>query len=261
MGKLYLVGLGLASDLISLRALNVIRRARKVFIDAYTGIVLNDGLADVIGVKPARLSRADIEDRNAEVLFNELERGDVALLVPGDPLVATTHIALAVEAFKRGHDIEVVPGVSIIPNALTISGLMIYKMGKVVTVTYPSHGLLYEYPYDVIRDNDSRNLHTVLLLDIDVERGVMMTVRDAINILLEIELRRGEKVIRPDRLVVAIAALGSRELMRVCTLRVSEAKSFKYPHGPQTLIITSPKLHYMEEEALRVVNSVYCREL
>jgi len=238
----------------------VLKHVKKVFIEGYTGIIdlSSSVIAEVIKNKDvAIISRKDIEENNARVLFKSVKEGDVALLVAGDPLVATTHISIVIEAFKQGIEFEIIPGISIIPNALTLSGLMIYKIGKIATVVYPKEGIVYEYPYDIIKDNDKRNLHTVLLLDMDVEKNVFMKAYEALEILFEIERRRCEKVIRPNRYGVVVAALGSVNQV-ICFGELSFLREIKISQVPQTLIITSPKLHFMEEEALMVMNHEFC---
>lgn len=260
MGKLYIIGLGLAPDLITIRALNVLRRVKKVFIERYTGLlVLNEELNAILKGKDLQeLSRKDLEELEGEVIFKNLRKHDVAILVPGDPLVATTHASIIIEAYKKGYEVEVVPGVSIIPNALTMAGLMIYKMGKPVTIVYPKEGIIYDYPYDVIKDNDLRNLHTLLLLELDMEKNIVMKAHEAIDILFKIEEVRKEGVIRPDRLAVAVAALGSKN-QRICFDTLENLRTISMDEIPQTLIITSPKLHFMEEEMLKVMSNEYCK--
>ncbi len=260
MSKLYVIGAGLAPDLITLRALNILRNVKKVFIEQYTGLlVLDENLKNILKDKDVQvLSRADLEDFEGRKIFDSLRKGDVAILVPGDPLVATTHASIIVEAYKRGYKVEIIPGISIIPNALTMTGLMIYKIGKPVTLVYPKEGITYDYPYDVIKDNDARNLHTVLLLELDMEKGIVMKVNEAVDILFRIENMRKEGVIRPNRMAVAVAALGSKKQV-ICFSTLEDLRRLTINEIPQTLIITSPKLHFMEEEMLKVISNEYCK--
>jgi len=257
---LYIAGAGLASDLISLRALNVLKNVNKIFLDGYTGILLRNGstLKDIIQKDYYILRRKDVEDEGGEIIFKALEDGDVALLVPGDALIATTHVNLMIEARKRGYNVVIIPGISIVSAAISLSGLMIYKLGKIVTLTYPKDGIIYDYPYDVIKDNSLRNLHTLLLLEMDAERGVYMTVHEALKILLEIERIRNEGVISDDRIVVGVSRLGSDD-MRICPGLLKDIMKCDLGEPPHTLILTSPKLHFIEEEALKVVKDVFCK--
>ncbi len=257
---MYLVGLGLSPDLITLRGLEKVRKARKVYLDVYTSSFpgsVNE-VKRIVGRDDIALAnRSILEERSSEII-GELEHGDVALLVIGNPLLATTHISLLIEARSKGHSFEVVPAPGIIPNALLLAGLMIYKIGKPVTLTYPREGIISEYPYDVIKDNDSRNLHTILLLEMDMEKGVMMTIPEAVKLLFRLESIRREGVISGGRKAVAVSALGSHK-QRICPRRLKELLNYE-GEGPHTLILVSPKLHFMEEEALTVIGNEFCRE-
>jgi len=260
MSKLYLIGLGLSPDLITLRGLQRIKKARKVYLDVYTSS-FNGSLEEIrriIGRDDVVLAnRSMLEEQSSEIM-RELKYGDVALLVIGNPLLATTHVSLLIEAKSRGHSFEVIPAPGIIPNALLLAGLMIYKIGKPVTLTYPRKGIISEYPYDVIKDNDLRNLHTTLLLEIDMEKGIMMSIPEAVKLLFRLESIRKEGVINGDRKAVAVSALGSSK-QRICPRRLKELLNYEW-EGPHTLILVSPKLHFMEEEALMVVENEFCGE-
>ena len=70
-----------------------------------SAIIISSGFSEV--------GRKDLEEKFSQVVIKELEKGDVAILVPGDPLVATTHIALIIDAVKHGFSFEIIPGVLI----------------------------------------------------------------------------------------------------------------------------------------------------
>jgi diphthine synthase len=255
VGKLYIVGAGLSSDLVTLRGIRILKGSDVVFMDSYTSILTNSDLESIIGKRIIKLRRADLEERFEDVLFKPVLQGlNVALIVPGNPLDATTHVSLVVEAYRRNIAFEVVPAPGIIPNALSMSGLMVYKIGKITTLTYPKNGSLSDYPYDVIKDNDLRNLHTVLLLEIDVENDVVMDIRDAVDILLKLEDMRMEGVISIDRKAVAVSGLGGPN-QRICFNSLDKLKTLPEHSGPHTLVLTSPKLHFMEEEALKALST------
>ncbi len=261
MGKLYLIGVGLSPDLITLRGIKAARSVSKLYLDVYTSaapVNIVEELMKLIGRRIEPIGRGRLEDRSDE-LIGELEVGDVGILVVGDPLIATTHISLIIEASRKGYGFEVIPAPGIIPNAITLSGLMIYKMGKVATITFPKNNILSEYPYDVIKDNDARNLHTPLLLEFDAEKGIEMRINEAVEILLKIEERRREGVINTSRKAVAISALGTT-MQRICCLKIGDLINYSYSIGPHTLIILSPKLHFIEEEALKVITGEFCRQ-
>jgi diphthine synthase len=263
-GGLILVGAGLSTDLITLRGIKRISEADVVYVDSYTSVTLGDlrsFIRSQTGKEVLLLKREDIEERYFEVLIRPaLEGRKVVLVVPGNPLDATTHVALLSEASKRGVEFEVVPAPGIIPNALTMSGLMIYKMGKIVTLTYPKSGILSEYPYDVIKDNDLRNLHTPLLTEIDLEKGIKMQVREAVEILLLLEERKGEGIVKESRKAIAVSGLGW-DKQRICFGALKDLAKLADHEGPHTLIITSPKMHFLEEEVAQIISRKYCREI
>lgn len=260
-GKLILVGAGLSEDLITLRGIKKISEADIVYVDSYTSVVLGDlrnFLRNQTGKEAIFLGREDIEERFSQVLLKPaLEGLKVVLVVPGNPLDATTHVALLSEASKKGIDFEVVPAPGIIPNALTMSGLMVYKIGKIVTLTYPKSGIISEYPYDVIKDNDSRNLHTPLLTEIDLEKGIKMQIKEAIEILLQLENIRREGVLSESRKAIAVSGLGGNK-QRICFGTFKDLMKLPTHEGPHTLVITSPKMHFLEEEVASIISSKYC---
>lgn len=258
-GELYLVGMGLSYKYLTLEALEAIAKADRVFVDTYTGQVDLEGLEKVLAKSFVKVSRRELEEGSGRVILDLLEEGKrVVLLVPGDPLVATTHVTLLLEAHARGFRFHVIPGVSIVPTALSMSGLMVYKMGKIATVVYPKDGIVYEYAYDVIKANDSLNLHTLLLLEYDGEKGIAMRASEAIEILKSIEEIRREGVIRDDRLVSVVASLGYPDFI-VCVGELKRILMLKVEVVPQTLVFASPRLHPIEVEMMKVVSSRWCR--
>lgn len=261
-GKLILVGSGLSADLITLRGLKKISDADLVYVDSYTSVSLGGSselIESLTGKDLVPLGRGDLEERYFETLLKPaLEGLKVVLVVPGNPLDATTHTALLIEAWRRGIDFEVVPAPGIIPNAVTMSGLMLYKIGKVATITRPRSDTPTEYPYDVLKDNDSRNLHTPFLTEIDLEKGVVMQIREAIEILYAIENMRGEGVVRDSRMAVAVSGL-SGGTQRICFKTFKELRVLPDHEGPHTLVVTSPKMHFIEEEAARIISAKYCQ--
>lgn len=258
-GELYLVGMGLSYKYLTLEALEAIAKADRVFVDTYTGQVDLEGLEKVLAKSFVKVSRRELEEGSGRVILDLLEEGKrVVLLVPGDPLVATTHVTLLLEAHARGFRFHVIPGVSIVPTALSMSGLMVYKMGKIATVVYPKDGIVYEYAYDVIKANDSLNLHTLLLLEYDGEKGIAMRASEAIEILKSIEEIRREGVVRDDRLVSVVASLGYPDFI-VCVGELKRILMLKVEVVPQTLVFASPRLHPIEVEMMKVVSSRWCR--
>ncbi|MEM3054824.1 MAG: diphthine synthase, partial [Candidatus Bathyarchaeia archaeon] len=168
LGELVFVGLGLHDENgISLKGLEEVKSAESIFVELYTSLLPGFSIERFEAMSGKRLrivSRKELEDENGEVILKEAERGKAVLLVPGDPLIATTHVALRLEAEKRGIATRVVHGASIISAVMGLSGLHNYKFGKSVTIPFPEN--FSETPYEVVMENLSLGLHTLCLLDI-----------------------------------------------------------------------------------------------
>lgn len=252
MGGLIFVGLGLAGlrD-VTLRGLDAIRSADVVMAEFYTSRLVGAGASDLEALcgRPVRiLGREDVE-LHAEQILDEAEKRVVAFLAAGDSLSATTHHDLKLRAEQRQIPTRVVPGVSIFTAAPAAAGLQLYKFGRTTTLPFPEGTYEPESPYEVIRDNKARGLHTLVLLDLRAEGDRFMKAPEAVRILLEIEARRKENAITPSTLVVGLARVGSPDQRVLC------APAKEWPRielGPplHTLIVPGA-LHFMEEAALQ----------
>lgn len=248
MGELFLVGLGLTRKLVTQMALEVLKSSDVVLFDTYTSFscdITVDWLKS-LGINIVPAERRDLENEYMKIIEALSQGKRIAVATIGDPVVATTHIALATEAAKRGHKVKIVPGVSVLCYFLSKTGLSSYKLGRSVTVTFPEN-LPSEYPYRVIKENDSLNLHTPVFLDIS--GGKMMTAKEAIRILTSLEERFKEGVITPDRYVVVGQRLGCDD-ERVDVLKVSEVEEARLADPPHILLFPSRRLHFVEEEGL-----------
>lgn len=259
---LYIVGGGLSSEYITLRAVKALARAKTIYIDTYTSIAPGLDEEYVSRLAPeARIVRATRYhlENEAYRIVQEAESSDVALLVPGDPLAATTHVALAVEAKKRGIEVVIVPGVSGLQAVIDTTGLQVYRFGKTVTLVYPEEGVKPYTTLSVIADNRARGLHTLVLLDLRLDQGRAMTVPEAVRLLLDLEsemVAEGmlSSAFLHESMLVGVARAGLPESL--CVAGPPEAvAAASYPPPPHSLVVTAPSLHPVEEEALEV----FCR--
>jgi len=257
LGKLVFVGLGLydCSDL-TLRGLRALEEADAVYLEAYTNLVPGlslQELEEIAGKKIKVLGRRDLEERSGLELIEEVRDKVVVLLVPGDPFIATTHVAVRLEAEKRGVETEVVHAPSILSAAASSTGLQPYKFGKLATLVYPrpEHGFYPLSTYETLADNLSRGLHTLLLLDLRVEEGVYMSVRDAVEVLYELEERAQRGIVSGSTLGVGLARIGSPDqVIKAGTLE--ELRELEFGPPPHSLAIPG-RLHPLEAEALVVL--------
>ncbi len=252
MGELTFIGLGLNKESdISLRGLEKAKDADVVFAELYTSLMPEfnlQRLEDFMEKRVRIVSRRNLEEEEGKEILGEANKGRVALLVPGDPLIATTHVDLRIRAEKQGIKTSVVHGASIISAVIGLSGLQNYKFGRSVTVPFADTGIGSETPYKVIAGNKKAGLHTLCFLDIRVEEKRYMTVKDALQTLLAIEKRKRQGVIAADTFAVGVARAGS-ENPTVKADFASELLKFNFGMPPHTLVFPS-KLHFMEAEAL-----------
>ncbi len=187
---LVFVGFGLFDEKdITLKGLDEIKKADIVFAEFYTAKLTGSSkekLGELLGKEIKILSREEVE--NGRIILNEAKNKNVVFLTPGDPMTATTHVALRIQAKERGIKTKIVHGASIISAAPGLLGLQHYKFGRTTTIPFPEKNYLPESPYDVIKENKSHGLHTLILLDIKKNR--LMAANEAIKVLLRIEEKR-----------------------------------------------------------------------
>ncbi|MEM0079378.1 MAG: diphthine synthase [Nitrososphaerota archaeon] len=242
---LYILGLGLGSlDYVTLGVLNRLKMCSEVYLDSYTSFIsreLLEWLEKELGEKLKIAVRKNLEDNIDEILEKAVHR-NVAILVPGDPFIATTHISIIVKAREKKVDYEILHGVSAYSAAPSITGLHIYKFGR--TITLPREGDPKEV-YRAIQDNMEKGLHTLILLD-TADGG--LTIPEALIKLLSVEESLGRKILNEDSLAIALVSLGmSNQLIKVGTIK--ELLSVEYPPPPHMLIFPG-ELHFTEIEIL-----------
>ncbi|MGB9778139.1 MAG: diphthine synthase [Candidatus Bathyarchaeales archaeon] len=251
MGEIVFVGLGLHDEKgISLRGLEEVKTADKVFIELYTSFMPNFSIKrfeELSGKRVQKISRRELEEENGKIIIEAAKRGKAVLLVPGDPLIATTHVALRVYAERLGVKTRVVHGASIISAVAGLSGLHNYKFGKSVTIPFQNENPS-ETPYEVIAKNKENGLHTLCLLDIKAEEKRYMRIRESLEVLLKVEEKRKKNVATMETLAVGVARAGSSNP----TVKADFVKALlNYDFGePPYSIVFPAALHFMEAEAL-----------
>ena len=165
---LLLIGMGPGTVAgMTLEALDAAKEASHRRYEAYTALWPTselDALEQRIG-SIERVMRPEVEQ--PDELFTLAKTSLVALLVVGDPLQATTHVDLQLQAEEAGIECLVFHGVSITTIVTGAVGLSNYRFGRQTTLTYPYGGWVATSPLEVLAANRFRNLHTVALLDLD----------------------------------------------------------------------------------------------
>ena len=264
---LYIIGLGLGWKDLSMKALEALSECQEVYLETYTSV--SDftplQLQKLLG-KPIHL--LDRKQTEEELLFLE-EAGvkNVALLVYGDPLAATTHQELLLLAKKQNIKAQIVHAPSIF-TVVAETGLSLYRFGKVTSIPIPTENYKPESFFDVLKENQSIGAHTLFLLEIKTETGKSLKIGEAINILLEINKTRAEKIsagpsgtssalerkesaITEETPVIGCARLGTENSM-IKMGKASEISKVDFGSPPCVLIVPSV-LNHKEEEYLELV--------
>jgi diphthine synthase len=250
MPELVFIGLGLYDEKdISQKGLEIAKECDILFAEFYTS-KLSEGslnkLQEIIGKEVTVLNREEFEA--GKVILEKAKESKVGILIVGDPMTATTHVSLRLDAEREGIITRIVHGASIFTATSGLLGLQSYKFGRVTTLGFPRENFLPRSPYQVIEDNLAHNLHTLILLDIDAENNRYMSAREALNLLLELEELEGGEVISEDMLLAVVGNAGSDD-PAVSAGYLKDLLEEEFPEGLYSLVIPS-ELHYMEAEAL-----------
>jgi diphthine synthase len=252
LGELVLIGLGLYDENdISLRGLDEAKSADIVFAEFYTSLMTGlsiERLENLTGQKITVISRRWLEEEDGKQLLEAAVKSKVALLVPGDPLISTTHVNLRIKAEKAGISTKVVHGPSIISAVIGLSGLQNYKFGRSVTIPFVYSADVSEAPYNVVKMNLSMGLHTLCFLDMEAEERRYMTIKEGLETLRVLEKKRKARIITDEMLVVGIACAGSNNpIVKAGMLR--EVIDYDFHTLPHSLIFPG-RLHFVETDAL-----------
>jgi len=244
---LYLIGLGLYDEKdISLRGIDIAKDCDEIFLEGYTSVWRGkDELKEELGGDVKEVDRSSLEEKSDKIIDLSEDR-DVAVMIPGDPLVATTHTELIIQARERGIKTQVIHSSSIY-SAVAETGLQIYKFGKTTTIPKPEENYKPESPYEAIKENQERGLHTLVLLDI--KEGEGMKVKEGLSYLLDIERKRNEEVIKPNHKAVVFSAQGKESQILYDEVDDLIEKDIRTP----SVIIVPGKLHEKESEALKLL--------
>jgi len=250
--ELVFVGLGLYNERnMSLQGVDEAKTAETVFAELYTSLMPRLDLArleKLVEKKIIVISRRDLEEDEGKKILRAAEKSKAVLLVPGDPLIATTHVDLRIRAEKQGIKTRVVHGASIVSAVMGLTGLQNYKYGGSVTIPFSERDVMIETPYNVIGENKKRGLHTLCFLDIKAEERLYMTIKEGLQALLSVEKQRRRRVVTSDTMAVGVARAGSNEPV-VKADSVDELLKFDFGAPPHSLVFPG-RLHFMEAEAL-----------
>jgi len=231
---LYIIGTGMDKNSIPADALEILKTCDTIYLENYT---VNfpyptEELEKTYKIKITELNRQKVED---ESILQEAKDKEIALLVYGDSLSATTHMQLILECKKQKIPYQVFHNASIM-TVIATTGLQLYKFGKTASMpNWEEHTNKPTSFANYITQNQSIDAHTLILTDIGLK------ISDAINQLLESTNDLPEKII-------ALSNAGTKNQK----LFYDTPQNLKEKNIPMPFCLIIPtKLHFIEEEAIQ----------
>jgi len=251
---LYLIGLGLKPNQITQEALELFKKSEKVYVEAYTSQYAEGSLNDLeklIGKATTSLGRKEIEEEFKQVL-EEAKTKEIALGIFGNPMNATTHLQIILDAKKEKVEVKIIPGLSIF-ELVSFTGLERYKFGKTTSIVFYEDNFEPESFYDTIVENKKLGLHTLCLLDIKKDEEKLMNISHAVTLLERIEVQREQNTLN-DSIFVGLSGLGSNN-EEIKAGSMEQLKKIKFSIYPQSLIVCG-KLNEKEVEGLKELSDL-----
>jgi diphthine synthase len=238
---LYFIGIGLNDEKdITVKGLEAVKKCSSIYLETYTSRLACsiETLEKFYNKKIIPATRDIVENKAESTILKDAKSHDTAFLVIGDPLCATTHIDLMLRAKQAGIKIEVIHNASIV-SAIGITGLEVYKFGKVTSIPFDNKNV--KAPYEVYQMNSKNGLHTLFLLDLKPDENKYLSIKEAIEYLIN-------QGIKEDTKAIACSHIGSEKPILKYG-KLSELKNIDYKEPPYCIVIPG-KLHFMEEEFL-----------
>ncbi|KAH8804671.1 tetrapyrrole methylase [Xylogone sp. PMI_703] len=226
---LYLIGLGLSDETdITVRGLEIVRKASRVYLEAYTSILLVDKtvLEKYYGREVIVADREMVESASDDIL-NDAQNVDVAFLVVGDPFGATTHTDLVLRARSLSIQVSTIPNASIM-SAIGATGLQLYNFGQTVSMVFFTETWKPASFYDRIRENRNIGLHTLVLLDIKVKEQSLEN------------MARGRKIYEPPRYMTVGQC--ARQMLEIEEIKQEEGDGQGGVYGEESLAIGAARV-------------------
>ena len=234
---LYLIGLGLNSDGITKEGLDALQKCKRVYLENYTvDFPYSAGeLKDKLNLK--KIILANREKVESLEIVDEAKKLNIALLIYGAPLIATTHISLIQEAKICKIKYKIIYSASVI-DAVSETGLQIYKFGKIASMPKWQKNYEPDSFIKIVKDNLSIESHSLILVDIGLD------VYDALN---QLEIATKNNDIKLNKIIIC-QSLGTNK-RKIFYRNFDELREFDNVRKPYCIIIPG-KLHFIEKEVL-----------
>jgi len=229
---LYLVGAGISGDL-TLEGMEALKKADEIYIEVYTNPPLADKIKEIEKFTGKQLMKIDRKEVESDFLLGYGKEKNIALISGGDPLTATTHVTLVMDARKKNIPVEIIHNSSIYTAAAGKSGLQIYRFGKTASLVNPRPNYKPTSSLDIIRANLKADMHSLVLLDTEPQP---MDAKTALDMLSEFSM------------AVVLSRLGEND-EKISYGAIDDLKKKDLGKPPFSIIIPA-KLHVIEEEYL-----------
>jgi diphthine methyl ester synthase len=248
---LYIIGIGL-NDVkdITVKGLEAVKLCDIIYLENYTSLLQCsfEDLEQFYGKKLILSDRNQSEQGSIKIIKQAKDK-NVAFLVVGDSLGATTHIEIFKEAKEANVEVKIIHNASVL-TAVGVVGLQLYNYGKTASVPYLDDFPELETPYNILENNQKYGMHTLFLLDIKVPKDRFMTVGEGLFVLEDIEKRKGKKLISDETFVIGCARLGANDQL-IKSGKLKDIKGIDFGAPPHCLIIPG-KMHFLEEEMVEL---------
>ncbi|MBT5042786.1 diphthine synthase [Candidatus Woesearchaeota archaeon] len=237
----YLIGIGMGDEKdITVKGLEAVKSCDKIFLECYTSKQVDfdiDKMQEFYGKEIIFADRDMVEKNCEDEMIMPAREGNVALLIVGSPLGATTHL----DILRRADDLDVESTVidnAGILGAVGIVGMSLYKYGRVITIPKENEGI--SSPYEMMVENQKMGLHTLILLDVknENEEFNLMTARKGLDYLIKHGLSTSE-------MVVVCGGLGGAKP----EIKYGGVGTIFVEKKPQCIIVPGD-MHFMEEECV-----------
>lgn len=247
---LYLIGIGLKPEHLTIEAINAIKECNNVYLENYTSKYADGKIKELEKIfknkKIELLERKQVEE-NFEEILKKAKKENIALLVFGNVFTATTHIQILLDAKEKKVNVKTIAGISVF-NFLGKTGLSEYKFGRTVSIVFWQENYQPESFYDKILDNYSNGMHTLCLLDIKKEgkEERLMKSKEALEILQTIAKKRSGHIF--DNTLVGVISKAGAEDEKIVFGKMHDLINKKF--DTPCCIIVCAQLDEKEREAM-----------
>jgi diphthine synthase len=236
---LYIIGLGLNKNSITEEGKQALKKCKKIYLENYTVKFpySQNTLEKSLKRKLISLGREKVE---SDFLISEAKKQNIALLVYGSPLFATTHTTILEDCQEAKIKTKIIFNSSIF-DAISLTGLQLYKFGKIASMPQWETNFKPDSFLNLVLQNQKSNSHSLILIDIDLSsKEALAQLQQSIN----------KKPIKLSKILICSRLGTSQEKIYYNTLKNLKNLTIKEPF----CIIIPSKLHFTEEDFLKNFN-------